>query len=199
MKSAIGVLLFLIVAVPLVSQDVPPEERATLLSVGGEIPLPVGINGQAVGWTLTRTHYRVDIAAHLGNGGGHAYVDAYLMHAIGPGTTEEDEVAHRSFDLPYPHDGWITLFAGLDLQPGTYWLIVAKPHEKAHSSINWFVGRPRSVFAACGVRFLESKSYTFHGDAAAYIPASQFEKKFEPYGFQFELTDERMPDSAACP
>jgi hypothetical protein len=140
----------------------------------------------------------VTVAARLGNGGGHAYLDAYLMKAIGPGTTEEDEIARTSFDLTYPYDGWIDLFTDLDLEAGAYWLIVAKPPERAHSSINWFVAQPAEFRGSCTALYLGSKSYTFHSDAAEYLPASKFVEKYEPYGFQFEVSEVREVGSEAC-
>lgn len=52
----------------------------------------------------------------------------------------------------------------------------------------------------CGVAYRGSQSYTFHGDAAEYLPASKFAKKFEPYAFQFEITEARPVGSVvACP
>lgn len=197
MRSTVGSLLSLIVlivfvTIPLCAQE-PAMPRATVVAVEGERSWPVPINGQAVGFALMAPEQSVEIAARLGNGGGHAYLDAYLMKRIGPGTTEADEIARTSFDLEYPESGWITLFAGLNLEKGIYWLIVAKPHDRAFSSLNWFVASPRQFRASCGgVGYLGTKSYTFFGDAAEYIPASKFEKKFEAaYGFQFEVTAAR--------
>jgi hypothetical protein len=184
MKPAIAVLL-LIVATPLLAQEVL---RASILATEGAMTWPVAINGQAVGWYLEDPREAVTVSARLGNGGGHAYVAAYLMKEIGPGTTEKDEIARTTFDLAYPHDGWVPLFENVDLEAGTYWLIVAQAPERAHSSINWFVAQPFGTVRSCGVRYIGSRSYTFHGDAAEYLPASKFAKKYEPYGFQFELT-----------
>jgi len=194
MRSVIASLLFLIVIVtiPLYAQE-PPMPRATIVAVEGERSWPVPINGQAVGFVLMEPEQHVEIAARLGNGGGHAYLDAYLTKRIGPGTSEADEIARTSFDLDYPHEGWTTLFADLDLEKGIYWLIIAKPRERAFSSLNWFVASPKQFRASCGgVGYLGTKSYTFFGDAAEYIPASKFEKKYEAaYGFQFEVTAAR--------
>src|SRR5687767_4376467 len=88
MKSAVGSLLFLIVVVtiPLCAQE-PTMPRATIVAVEGERSWPVPINGQAVGFALMEPEQQVEIAARLGNGGGHAYLDAYLTKRIGPGTT----------------------------------------------------------------------------------------------------------------
>jgi hypothetical protein len=186
MTPTIGLLVLLLA----------PVESVLVRPAGTGVVWAVGINGQAVGWALAKPHHEVTIAARLGNGGGRAYLDAYLMTSIGPGTTEAHEIARTSLDLPYPHDGWVDLFTGLDLEPGTYWLVIARPRERAHSSINWFVEKPGDFDWSCHVRYLESRSYTFHSDAAEYIPASKFEKKYEPYRFQFAVhgvTDEECP------
>ena len=202
MRSAIGSLLLIIVLAvfPLGAQQLaePEPERTAILEIGGRLAWGIGITGQAVGWELSRPHHHVAVSARLGNGGGHAYMDAYLMRAIGPDASTRDEVAYASFDLTYPHDGRITLFEDLDLEAGEYWLVVAKPTEKAHSSINWIVATPMSLTSTCDVRYLGTKSYTFLSDTAEYIPASRFESKYEPYGFQMALTDVMAPDVDPC-
>jgi hypothetical protein len=201
-RSTMGLLLLIIVLAvpPLGAQQLPePEpERTAILEIGGKLAWGIGITGQAVGWELTRPRHHVTVTAHLGNGGGHAYMEAYLMRAIGFDASSRDEVAYASFDLTYPHDGWIPLFADLDLEAGEYWLVVAKPREKAHSSINWMVATPMSLKSTCGVRYLGTKSFTFLSDTAEYLPASKFESKYEPYGFQMALTDVLSPDSEPC-
>lgn len=195
MRPAAGSLVFLIVTLSLQAQEAapPPSIRATIIEVSGQRALPIPINGQAVGFALQKPEQQVAIAARLGNGGGHAYLDAYLTRRIGPGTTEADEIAHTSFDLQYPNDEWVMLFEDLDLDKGVYWLIVAKPHDRAFSSLNWFVANPQELTGSCGaIRYLGTKSYTFFGDAAEYIPASKFEPKYESsYGFQFLVTAAR--------
>ena len=202
MRSAGGSLLLIIVLAvsPLGAQQAPEPEpvRTSILEIGGRLAWGVGITGQAVGWELTRPRHHVEVAARLGNGGGHAYFDAYLMRAIGPNTSWRSEVAYGAFDLTYPADGWFTLFEDLDLEAGEYWLVVAKPPEKAHSSINWIVGTPMSLRSTCDVRYLGTKSYTFLSDTAEYLPASKFEAKYEPYGFQMALTDVLVPGSGDC-
>jgi len=194
MKSIAALLFF---AVPLFAQEPQPPPR-TLLGVGGNTTWGIGINGRAVGFSLERAHSHVTIAARLGNGGGHAYVDAYLMRRIGPEASEEDEVARTSLDLPYPALDWITLFEDVDLERGVYWLVLAKPRDKAFSSINWIAASPLTLETSCGVRYLGSSAYTFLSDTADYIPASKFKKEIDPYGFQIALT-EPWEEKIECP
>ena len=200
MKAAFGMLV-LLGATALFAQEMPPPEMewVTLIGSRGGMPFPVAVRAQAVGWILSGEHHHVTVSAHLGNGGGHAYVEAYLMRQIGPEATPGDEVASTSVDLGYPFDGWVDLFTDLDLGQGVYWLIVAKPKERAHSSINWFVLQPRFVPGSCHARFLGSQSYAFSIDEAEYLPASKFEKKYEPYAFEFEVVEMRPRGSPDCP
>ena len=193
MKS-IAALLFL--AVPLFAQEAPPVR--TVLAVGGNLSWGIGVSGgRAVGFSLPCARPHVAIAARLGNGGGHAYLDAYLMRRVGPEATEEDEVARASLDLPYPFLGWVTLFDDVDLERGVYWLVLAKPRDKAFSSINWIAASPMVLESSCGARYLGSSAYIFLSDTADYIPASNFKKEIDPYGFQIALT-EPLEDIVEC-
>jgi len=195
MKS-MAVLLLL--AMPLFAQEVPPPTTPrTVLAIGGEASWGVGVNGRAVGFALAHPRHHVTIAARLGNGGGHAAFDAYLMRRIGPGTSEDDEVARTSLDLPYPTLEWITLFKDMDLEPGAYWLVIAKPRDTTFSSINWIAASPMVLETSCGVRYLGTRAYTFLSDASDYIPASKFQKEIDPYGFQISLTEPR--EEPECP
>jgi len=199
MKAAIGLFVFL-GTIPLIGQEAePPLERFTLIATRGEIPMPVAVYRQAVGWVMRGEHHHVTVSAHLGNGGGHAYIDAYLMKRIGPDATRGDEIAFASLDLGFPFDDWVDLFSDLDLEPGEYWLVIAKPKEKDHSSINWFVLQPKRVRGSCSASFLGSQSFTFQSDAADYLPASKFESKYEPYAFQFEVSEPHPAGWTGCP
>jgi hypothetical protein len=198
MKAALGLVLFL-GATAVFGQE-EELERATLISSRGDISRPVPIHNQAVGWVFSGEHHHVAVSAHIGNGGGRAKFEAYLMKQIGPGTTRRDEIAWMSMDLQYPFDDWVVLFTDLDLGPGEYWLIIAKPKDTAFSSINWFVLQSGSHSGSCTtLHFLAPQSFTFHSDTADYLPASKFERKFQPYPFQFEVSELRPAGSTDCP
>jgi len=192
MKSAASLLMFLLASVPMHAQ-VLEEQRATVLGIGGDMSWGVAVNGRAVGWSMDHPRHNVRIAANLGNGGGHAYIAAYLMRSIGPGTSKSDEIARISLDLPYPYHGWILLFADVDLEEGEYWLVIARPTENPHSSINWITANPMKFEMSDDARYLGTRSYTFYKDGADYIPASNFNDAHEPYGFQIAITADREP------
>ncbi len=37
-------------------------------------------------------------------------------------SSREEMQTSTTFDLTYPHDGWVSIFENLDLGRGTYWL-----------------------------------------------------------------------------
>lgn len=177
------------------AQQAPParQHRPVVLSIGGEVITASPVKGRALGWWLRSPHCHVTIAARLGNGGGEASGVAYLMRAIGPGTSPDDEIAQTPFELPYPFDGWIPLFTNLDLPMGEYWLVIAKPRDKTFSSINWILANPMLLNASSAIRYIGTTSYTYDSDVADYIPASKFGPKYEPYGFEVEIVGEEVP------
>jgi hypothetical protein len=88
--------------------------------VGGFYPLSNSLVA-ASSWTSARTYSDVDIAALL-TGGGQGV--AYLMTQIGPGTTIASEIARNSFSFP-SSIAPVSLFSGLTLPAGTYYLVLA--------------------------------------------------------------------------
>lgn len=200
MKPTIGLLLFLGMA-PMFAQEAPqpPLERATVLLADGKNTWAVAFHHMAVGFRLERAHQHVSIAARLGNGGGYAEVDAFLMREVGPQATGSDEIARTAFELSYPFDDWVDLFNDLDLEAGRYWLVLGKPKERNWSSINWFVTDLRPGIDTCNARLAGSQTYTFDSDTADYLPASKFEQKYTPYAFQIEIAELRQPGPDPCP
>ena len=183
--AAASLLLFMVLG----ATPVAGHEQRAILGIGGDGTWGVGINGRAVGWSVSQPQYNVTVSANLGNGGGHAYLDAYLVRSVGPGTTREDEVARTSLDLPYPFTGWVTLFEGLELEEGEYWLVIAKPRDRAHSSINWIATNSMTLRRSCDVQYLGTRSYTLPSDAASYLPASKFAAMdLMTYGFGIRVS-----------
>lgn len=197
MKAAIGLVLLLTGSV--FAQEAPPVlEVATVLRADGLVTFPVAIHHMAVGFALSREHHHVSIRARLGNGGGRAEVDAFLMRAVGPDAKESDEIARTQFELSYPFDGWVDLFNDVELEKGSYWLVLGKPKESSWSSINWFAVKPETSLSACNAHLTGAQTYTFDSDTADYLPASKFEKKFTPYAFQIDITELRPPGAETC-
>jgi hypothetical protein len=75
----------------------------------------------AISWTETQSYSGVSISAELANSG---TGEAYLMTAIGPGTTTSSQLA--SVPVTFPGAATSTvLFSGLSLGPGTYYLLLS--------------------------------------------------------------------------
>ncbi len=104
-------------------------------------------------------------------------VNAFLTDAIGPGTTAADQIASTLLPLPsilFPATKF-TLFSGLNLAPGNYYLTLA---GTAPMGPGWVVSDSSdAVVAAPGVSFLGeggSTNPTVANGLADYRPASTF-------------------------
>ena len=86
-------------------------------------------------WSQNKSYDNVSIAACVdGNGPG----TAYLTGRIGPGTATENEIARVHFSPPYTSaPSPTTLFTGLHLGPGTYFVSIAADESGTPISINW--------------------------------------------------------------
>jgi hypothetical protein len=74
----------------------------------------------AISWTQTSSYAGVSISTELVGGGSGI---AYLATAIGPGSTPANQVASDVFNFPGSVTN-LTLFSGLSLGPGTYYLLL---------------------------------------------------------------------------
>jgi hypothetical protein len=155
------------------------------LFLGGEYS-----NVVAVSWTQTASERNVTIAAGLQTSyAGFEGGTAYLMNAIGPGTTAANEVvAPVGFTVPPPANPAsplvpTVLFTGLVLQPGTYYLVLtaptATPLPANGSPMGWEIPAQPLVFANSSTTL----SYTFLANGAAvnssFAPASSFGVDFQ--------------------
>jgi hypothetical protein len=127
-------------------------------------------------WTQSVTYTGVTITANLWDRSALAAATgtAYLMTQVGPGTTSANEFggnAHFSINIGNLTTTPITLFSGLTLSPGTYFLVISQ----LQSSLVWDAGTtfPNSVVLGTGV----TQAVNPFGAAAAeapYAPASIF-------------------------
>jgi hypothetical protein len=198
MKTALWSLLSLALfgIVPLSAQN-PPEGRQRIISVASINEGGASIHGLSVGFFLRRAHLQVSIAAHLTNSGGidgYAGGTAYLTRKIGPHSSSIDEVAKKEFELPAEYNGMFTLFEGLDLAPGEYWLVFdgSTKDEKVNYA-NWLVAMPMSVSANKGTRYLGSTAYGYPNRNSSYLPATFFGEPDRGYGYQFVVVGEPVP------
>lgn len=184
----------------------------TIISVGGTVvslqvlfttpasPPVSGAEDAAVGgWSQTSSATNVSIAAMLDSTVAPYTAafsgDAFLMSQVGSGTTTAEQLATASYSVPANSDGLVTLFSGLDLLPGTYFLVV-----DVTSGVGGWDGStyPPVLITASGVTFLGtgSREVGFSG-AAPYTPSINFD--YGTYGNQLEFTVTSVDTAALAP
>ncbi len=123
----------------------------TILSVSPNPSYSAGVGTAtiAVGWTQTVTYSNVSISAVLTDdtpGGplSGTELTAYLMNAIGPSATSANEVVAPATITGLPASfSNTTLFSGLTLGPGTYYLVLAQANQ--YISVQYSSGTPVEV------------------------------------------------------
>ncbi len=157
---------------------------ADIVSVSGNVfsNIPVGGNGFviATSWSSTSAFTGVTISALLnaeifsGNPTGDATGEAYLMKAIGPGVTTAGQVAAASFTVPgtdlTPTD--FTLFTGLTLAPGTYYLVL--DGFSGSPRFYWDTALSPTVATDAGTTYLADYDVRDNEQDLTYGPASAF-------------------------
>jgi len=192
MKAAVVTLVSLLTlgVLPLAAQEVPTAAIENIIAAGGSSESGTGIETLSQGWSMNQRFRHVTISAHLTNGGGSARGIAYLMRSIGPGTTCADEVANVHFDLPLGYQGMFTLFSGLDLAAGDYWLVFSKPRRGPFSYANWTTSTPSNLTMGNRVRYLGMAWVNSEDRIGEYVPASDFNVFTDQFPYQFEVTGE---------
>lgn len=105
----------------------------------------------AVSWTQAQTYDNVSISVNVDNSPAPGTVagtpgNAYLMTAIGPGTTTASEVASTVFTFPpSPSSGLTSLFSGLDLPAGTYYLVLGVSSTQNYGTWWWASTAPTTT------------------------------------------------------
>lgn len=183
-------------AVTIVSQGGPSTNHA-----GVEISVDEALD---VSWTSANSYSNVAISVLLGEGADIPEPGlAYLTTSIGPGTTTADEVASTAFTYPNPHGGVFTVFDGLTLGPGTYYLTLYSPSLPGSA---WLVtGDPVQVTDSAST--VGQSSYSVHPafdviGPYAYAPALPFVLAQISEQWDFDVTGDPMgtaaPEPAGC-
>lgn len=143
----------------------------------------LNIYNAEAGWSLGNTFDNVTITAEIDPGTGSGLSGtAYLMTQIGPGTTVADQLGTATFTASGAAftAQLNTLFTGLTLGPGNYYLVLSSP-----DGLGWEAADPgASVVTAPGVSLLSLDS-TFPNPPAGYAPAGDFSS---PLGNNPEFT-----------
>jgi hypothetical protein len=125
-------------------------------------------------WAETGSYTNVSISAVLSNqfdGNANSTLTAYLTDQIGPGTTAANVIASTSV-TPTNFEETDTLFTGLSLGPGSYYLVLAAPGDFA----GWWGANSPTITTEPGV----TDTGDYHADHPnggpndAFPPASVF-------------------------
>jgi hypothetical protein len=179
---------------------------ATIVSVSDSDPdnpgtANIASNGPlAISWSQSEGYDNVSIAAPLGFatfGGGSSVVDFFLTRSLGAGTTQgADQVAAATLTVPNvapnTRQPLFTIFSGLTLGPGTYFL---SAFPDSGGTAAWDFENPASVStdpsATAPLGFYRAPSIV-----GTYAPASAFTLQLFGPGF-LEVTGDLPEPSTA--
>jgi hypothetical protein len=139
---------------------------------------------QGISWTQTGSYTNVTISAFLSSvGAGNGTGTIYLTDQIGPGTTVANQIAETTVSgLAFHPATATTLFSGLDLGPGTYYLITA--HNLGGIGLGWnFYGGNAAIPGISGTNNFDEIAW----GSAGYPPASAFFSSGS-HGLDFQVT-----------
>jgi len=191
MKNRRATVLSVAVAAILISPislkaESPQAQPTIIISVTAPPGLSVLITNSAsytTAWSQSKPYTSVSIAVLVNSAivGQTPTADAYLTTRIGPGTTTMDEIAHTRFAVPavlpvcspYSCAATVTLFSGLSLGPGTYFVTMG-PAPASSGVVGWFPTLSQgTVILDTGVS-QGTSSLAFGSEVASYPPASAF-------------------------
>jgi hypothetical protein len=186
-------------------------DATTIVSVGDSGTSGPGflfLGGQfsnvvAASWTITGSFAGVTVKAAIGSvDNGFRSGTAYLTKTIGRGTTPANQTVPQigftaplvgsEFD-PFP---LTTLFTGINLGPGTYYLVLAAPfRDQSFSDLGWQFEANALVTVAAGVSLSDySAANTFLSSVDSFAPASTFRTLSGAQAF-FEVSNISEPAS----
>ena len=186
-------------AVALISPAAFPD---TILSVSGPNYGPGALGDaffQVLGsaWSTSASYADVTISVNLSGSRSSPPGTAFLMTRIGPGTTTTSEIARTAFRAEGP-DASITMFRGLSMPAGTYYLVLSS--SSTASDLGWWSAFNPLVETAPGTQRL--------GDVVArlnraigpadlmYPPASVFDgpSPIQSFPLKLNVTGSEVPE-----
>jgi hypothetical protein len=136
-----------------------------------------GVLGQS--WSSSNSYVNVNISAALTRGlccptDPIVSVIAYLTSQIGPGTTIADQIATATVPVPGPGPNatYTTLFSGLTLGPGNYFLTLAAADPTDAGTAAWWYDSFARILTDTGVAWLGK--YGTNSPDSSYPPATLF-------------------------
>jgi hypothetical protein len=182
---------------------VPSRTSATtIFDITGPNYVPSTIGGpyfQVLGsaWSIDQEYNDVSITTVLDATSGQSSGTAYLVTQIGPGATPASEVASSSFSVTGSYTP-TTLFTGLALQPGMYYLVLSASNQ----DLGWW-GTLQPVVQAAP-RVVDVGGIVAGSDRSIgpvdynYPPGSTFDGPFaaDQGAFFIDITGSEAPEPA---
>lgn len=191
-----GVLL----GAALVAALASPVSAGTLLQIDDDgqglyVSPPIGFRGAfASGFHLDATFTQLSVEILIGSFNGvYPAGKAFLTTAIGVGTTPASEIVQTA--LSYPSisspSAYTTVFTGLTLGPGDYYLVLESPIQGPTEPLAFFLGDTVTTFG--GISFLGDFGRV---PADAYAPATDFVGS-DVSNYRIRISGERAVDVPA--
>jgi len=179
-----------------------PLGASTIISTDGQGDVGYGLLAGAYalesGWSQTGTYTAVTITAEIvpGSTGSGTSGTADLMTQIGPGTTVADQIATAPFSVTgtFGSPSLETLFTGLTLGPGNYYLVLYSGTDIA----GWGITGGTTPVTAPGVSLI-SHGTTYPDSPAVYPPASSNFPSTTGFTNELEFTVTGLPSTSAVP
>ena len=176
--------LFLVLAIIMIA-PISLKADPVIISVTAPPALSTLIDSDSIvstSWSVTKSYMDVSIVALVDSAlvGETPTADAYLTTQIGPGTTAADEIAHARFTVPAELPvcsssscgAMVTLFSGLSLGPGNYFVTMGPDPMSIGEAVGWFPALNPTILLDTGA----SVGNSFIASAvASYPPGSAFE------------------------
>jgi hypothetical protein len=145
-------------------------------------------------WSQTSLYNNVSVSAELDGVGSTITGTAYLVTQVGSGTTSANQIMSADFTvstLPFEPD-LTTLFSGLTLGPGTYYLVITA------SGGGWEISDPSATSVmAPGVTLVAGNYTTNPGNVdQSYPPDDAFSSAPESSNLEFVVSTPEPPVSA---
>ena len=145
------------------------SQAGTIASETGTYGYGYTANGQntvAITWTQTQAYQNVTISAPLYGFGSSTTTLVQLTNALGSGTTAAaNQIASATVTDSIGSPSFVTLFTGLSLGPGTYYVV-------ASQGFAWYGNTTGTTTGAAGVSGI-ANLYTTAG-VNSYAPSSTF-------------------------
>lgn len=155
-----------------------------------------GWNGNAAaaqGWTQTSSYTNVTISAEINTGQTPGAIgDAYLTNQIGTGTTTANQIAATAYSVTGANNAYsdVTLFTGLTLGPGTYYLVITSPDYNTTSNGEGWELDLSSGVADTGVALMSAVNTYPNSGIQTYAPADSFTGNIGGNSYDFSVTAE---------